>query len=391
MGIFEEVVNGARNFACGIYKNQPGALIPNLPADVLRMAWDKLCDYPDSPGLPSPPAPPFQGGQCPGNYEVRAYVNTSVDQIVLRAIVTGPIAGLAAYEPYSYTAGFGGVRAPQILNRQGQPIGAMVYVSGNTGAFGQNVDVYSAKIFQLTPDGFVDNCGDLPANYPPANPPPPEGFTSPPTVIPLGDGDDIVIDFNFTPPSKVDFSDLIPPITVNIQNPSLKIPVTFEFNGNVNIGVPGGGSDDSDKLDDILEDLINLKDKFEEFKDEFDDLKENYDREQDRKDNKPDDESDRSRNPAQKPPGKYDVARLAYIEVVLIGVPKNAKKQLASDGTDILYCGWLAFTRGDKRLERFPIHHSKNVFFAPSEVTGYTFTLYEGYIGYAIEVTNLEG
>lgn len=61
-----KIAEAAANFACGIYKNMPDALVPNPAADVLHSIWDGLCgDPPKSPAdLPPPPTKQFDGGQC---------------------------------------------------------------------------------------------------------------------------------------------------------------------------------------------------------------------------------------------------------------------------------------------------------------------------------------
>ena len=58
--------NAARNFSCNLFKNYPGAIIPNVADDFIIGLWNGFCKN-SSSGLPTEPESPFSGGQCPGH------------------------------------------------------------------------------------------------------------------------------------------------------------------------------------------------------------------------------------------------------------------------------------------------------------------------------------
>lgn len=63
--VANDLASQAKGVACDLYRNTPGALVPNPASNFLAGLWDGICS--DDPlGLPPPPTPPFEGGQCCG-------------------------------------------------------------------------------------------------------------------------------------------------------------------------------------------------------------------------------------------------------------------------------------------------------------------------------------
>ena len=108
MANFQEIADAAKNFACTLYKNQPGSLIPNPFSDALHHAWDSFCgDFPPSgnPGLPDPPVSDFSGGQCSCvGYRVNyrySMSNTPTQEAGTFQEVWGPVEGIFVVYPTS--------------------------------------------------------------------------------------------------------------------------------------------------------------------------------------------------------------------------------------------------------------------------------------------------
>lgn len=388
VGSFDSILNEARNFACGLYKNQPGALIPNAANDVLRFAWDNLCDYPGSPGLPPPPSVPFQGGQC-------NCVLYSVS--VFNDVSTGSGEALGVFGEV------GGVRIVLIPRPDGEFSASYeILCRGFPGSGG--CSVYQWYRYRFSPflpnaqnaknainsitrvDGQPDNCGNPPASYPPGAPPPPGGFVSPPVPIPLADGDSITVNFNFSPPSVPEgIADFIPPIVINYFKPEFKIPIEFNFNGDVNFGAPSGGGgfseNDRDTINNINTNINNVGGVTNNINNKIDNFV-NIQRNKKRPD------SDFEPSPPPKPPGKHEQENLEAVEINLTALPINAKKQWGAGAPDVVYAGWFEFQREGKSLPRHPIHFQGSVFKAPVGVDGYAYTLYIGYQGEARAIVN---
>lgn len=384
----EDIASAAKTFACGIYKNQPGALIPNPISDALHMVWDNFCAPP--PGqpsnLPPPPAPPFTGGQCKFAYTVQVQainkqgtVQTTVD-IQCRGSVGG------------FTSSFDGTFHNWYLDAytlQGEYKPARFYV------YGWRPSDFSGtycRVSKITPSpGNVDNCGNRPSEFPPAAPPPPDGYTSPPAPLDFNDGSDTIINFNFTPPIAPPLPiGKLPPIIINMIKPeaNVKIPIEFNFDGTVKFGGgddDGGGFNDTDRknLDDLGDQIDKIENDFEKFKND-------YNKDANNKRNKKRDPDDFEPPVKDKPPGTHSREFLAAVQIDLIEIPANTKSQSGDGAPDVYYAGWFEWRRDGFSSPREPIHFKQSVFLAPEGVDGYAYTLYTGYSGSATEIINKE-
>ena len=263
-----KLISEAKNFACTLYKNQPGALIPNPGEQVLRLLWDTICNPPDNPqspslpGLPPRPAPPFVGGQCvcvKYRFNVTCAggglgaTGQTFDIDVwgpVREILFGPVPGNAVRLTF---------RCGGWANQPCDSTGQTLYMIQQWGATPAPEPSY--KINSVTRlDGQPDNCGSLPSNYPPAPPPPSGGYNSNNTPIVLNDNDTINVTFNLKPPVVTPPSLSIPPVVVTVKSPSFNMPISFDVDGTINIGTPGKVDVDLSPLDsvlDVLSDNVN--------------------------------------------------------------------------------------------------------------------------------------
>lgn len=398
MGDFNNIADAGKAFACALYKAQPNAIIPNPISDALFHVWDEFCGNGEPPGsLPPPPAPLFQGGQCPVRYEVKCNgVNfNSIDS-------TGSPAGETIAFPYGPISGVKSVRtgggssfsvAHFIVAKSstGQPQDYGIGGSSGTGAWIWKSYRFITSLKRV--DNQPDNCGNSAPGYPETSPPPPGGFTSPPTAITFNNGDTKNYTFNFTPPSPPALPAVVlPPIVINYFrpqiNPEINIPLNFNFDGTVNFGTPGGGGGGFGQPDrDIINNINNVNNSNNTNITKINnDLRNTYNI----TNNKPRDPSTFLPPVTNKPPGKHDKTFLAAVEIQITQVPANAKMQSGNTAPRVLYAGWFEFQRAGKSLPREPIHFDGSVFLAPSGVDGYAFTLYTGYQGVATEIINKE-
>lgn len=242
---YSEFVDKAHTFACGIYKNFPGALVPDVSDAGYKKIWDRLCDEPvppDLPGLPPPPAPPFAGGQCCStHYNVQLKFDFTDGRpsqtFIPSSVYQGKILGLQVRKEIE----LGEVRNNTYL--RWQDCEGEIFEDHQVRE-GEPRTVY-ASIVQVFPAyGGANNCGNPPKKFPPAPPIPPGGYTSPQITIVDNDGDTNNYIFNFSPPQKNDFPDIaFPPITVNVEgvDVNLNFDINFNFDGTVTPGVGGNG------------------------------------------------------------------------------------------------------------------------------------------------------
>ena len=228
MSTFDRVVEAGKSFACSLYRTQPGALIPNPINDVLRVVWDDLCGD-DPNGLPPPPSTPFSGGQC-----------RCVEYTVYAEIYAPNEDRWLGLNPTRWWGEIGGIKIDRYPG--GTEDIVMLYCRGAVSRnptcssepfwdfyFPAGVGLYTqARITSVVRvGGGVDNCGDPPAVYPPAVPPPPNGYTSPPTSITYNDGDDFTAIFNLKPPTN----DTPPPpdICLSVIVSGVEVKLCFPF------------------------------------------------------------------------------------------------------------------------------------------------------------------
>lgn len=393
MGNFSEITDAAKTFACTLYRQQPGALIPNPASDLLFQIWDGFCGDeppPGAGGLPAPPAPPFSGGQC-NCVRYRASINATGGGLgnLVREFsvdVWGPITGFRLTPLPQAQA----QKVEVICRGNGAncgPVGSIVPMVqwGNT----PSPPVPSFTINSIIRlDGQPDNCGNPPAGYPPAPPPPPGGYTSPPTPITFNNQTTNNYYFNFTPPTApATPANFFPPIIINYlkaeANPEFSIPIEFNFNGDINFG--GGGDsiefnqDDRDNIENINNNVVNQGNQTTNIQNQINNIINITN-------NKPPDPNDFKPPVTGQPPGEYEQTFLGAVQVLLTEIPLNAQTQFGDGAPNVVYAGWFEFRRGSYQLPREPIHFERNVFIAPKGVDGFAYTLYNGFNGEATSI-----
>lgn len=394
----DKVTGAAKNFICELYRTGEAIYIPGF-SEIQKFWWDGFCgtnSSPDAPALPPPNSPPFQGGQCVCTlYRVYFSYLSNVYQPGTRQlgnnVCFGAIEGITIEQSQAtrtftiYLVGRGA--PPQVC---GQPGTKSVAKSG--GLF--NGEVYSdLRIDSVAVEGSgANNCGNPPIKYPNSPSPPPGGYTSPPVSITFNDNSQHTYYFNYEPPALPPVpTNFMPPVVLNWfdfkLNPSFKIPITFDFDGTINFGGGGGDinfdQDDRDNINNIKNITNNNGDKIINLTNEINNITNNNN-------NKPPEPDDFDPPEEDIPPGEHDQSYLAFVQIDLTEVPKNAKTQAGNTADDILYAGWFEWRRVGYNAPREPIHFKKSVFVAPKGIDGFAYTLYNGYKGIAKAYSNKE-
>lgn len=357
----ENLVQGARDFACSLYQSQPGALIPNPISSGLRLLWDNVCPPPYPP--PLPPSRPFEGGQCVCMvYLVEVRWN---DGTVFGNNCYGPILGCRVL----YTRRLNGLfdAAIQVMCRGTHDNGfspCKSQAEWTTIVFQPDVpENGQGEIITVRPKfNQPDNCGSPPLGYPPPSVSPP--YTSPPTTYNYNDGTDINFTFTVKPPSPYPIGSPPPPVCIDIKGPGFEFPVCFNPDGSISIGEGGGNNGD---IEDILNQLNQLKDSFDDFKQDWD-----------FEHNPPNFDTDPDINKEDKEPDKEgeedDIEDLLGVSITLTKPSSDAQF-----GTPTVYfAGWLTFKLQNGYIERTPISFEGGYFPAPLGATGYAYTLTKG-------------
>lgn len=361
MSQFGDIVKSARDFACRLYSEQPGALIPNPGETVLRMAWDAVCPTPEY-APPPVPAPQYVGGQCVRvAYRVTFEFKAEFRGQELTDNYTLDLFGALGKGTWRILANGLLWMEMECHGVVGSAYSDALITVGREGY--QTVGINNIRLTNLTVsrlDNQPDNCGNPPSGYPPPTIQPP--YVSPPITINHNDGTDYNITVTVNPPVPPGFGKPPPPVGVDINGPNFKFPIDFDFDGNVNIGENGGGGDS------------DLNDKFDDFKNEWDDFKDDWDFDH----NPPDLDTDPDVNKDDKEPDKE--GEEDNIEG-LIGVKLTLTKPSsdAQFGTPTVYfAGWLTFKLQGGQVERVPVNFETGYFPAPAGATGYAYTLTKG-------------
>lgn len=374
-GLVKKTVDAAKGVACGLYKAQPYALIPNPGEGALRYFWDAFCGspaYPDSPplpGVPSPPAPPFVGGQCACvvyvvNYTSYFGYGGSNDYIVENRStrVQGKIGGVFSTQnaPNNWELGFicqgSSVEACKTF-----PYQVKIHNSDKT-KDGKIPYLVINSVSRL--DGQPDNCGDLPAAYPPSPPLPPTGYTSPPVAITYNDGSSTNYTFNFKPPTVPIATGELPSLTVNVINPTLSFPINFYVDGDIEVGTPKLAP--SPVPPTLGTDVKAIKE---------DTAKLNY--LYDFTFNPPDFDTSPDVTVTSKPVSDGEEVNAPDILGVQITITKFPEKVQYGE-PDCYFAGWLTFKTQDGYCPREQINFAVSYFAAPPGAQGYGFTATNG-------------
>lgn len=354
MDNIRKIVEAGRGFACSIYRTQPGALIPNPISDLLKTVWDGICAD-DPAGLPPAPTPPFTGGQC----QCRSYRITHVitwndgTSWTNTSDVWGAVLGIRCKpgdpnnrcQPVVSCRGFvfqGGCQLPGEYS-------VSSYSNGNPAGAPPRIRITSA----VPVDGQVDNCGSLPASYPPSPPPPVGGYTSTPIKITYNDGTDFTTIFNLQPPQPTDVVPF-PPICLTTKLGGKDVEVCLLPDGSFRVG----GGVDEDGL------LRELQDELREFREQYD---------RDNNPLPPDEDPSLTPQPLDGDGGgEEDAEGIQWLLVTLTEFPE--KSQFGNP--TVFWAGWVTFRVNGAYTERQQISYERSLFKAPDGADGYgvTFT-----------------
>lgn len=346
----KDMAVAAGNFVCEIYRDLPGAIIPNLPNTFIRGMWDSICVKTPA-GVPAPPPPiPYTGGQCDSiAYTVRLDKYDGAGTFIggYAYDFWGAITGvkLSAPDPsgdmqiHITSRGLAGtVRSPQPKLAPGIYGGGLAQVP-------KNGSIKNIRVIRR--DGLADNCGNLPGGY--AVVPIPDARKTRTIPYVFNDGANISIPVTFVPPS------ISKPFVVNVGG------VEFNFN------YEGVSTTDTD---------LALEAKLKELADLIKNVRDSLPKEREAPS---DGDFDKVVSSEETAEDKDGIEGLQWVQIELTRSPSNAKKQWGRGAQDIVYAGWFQFVVDGFYLPRDPIHFGKCVYGAPDGATGYAFTLYEGY------------
>jgi hypothetical protein len=378
----KRVADAAKNFACEAYRTVPAALIPNPVDSGLRMFWDNFCGtpaFPDSPALPLlpvPPAPPFMGGQCPCEVYTVSYTSyfgssSEVPYIVQDRTtrVQGKIGGVFSIQnaPNNWELGFI-CQGSSVEVCRSFPFQLKVHNSDKT-KDGKIPYLVIRSVVKL--DGSVDNCGSLPASYPPAPVPPNNTFVSSPTSIVYNDGTVNNYTFSFKIPATDLLRKTLPSLTVNVTNPQLTFPINFNFGGDITyepplvpppIALPPDVTTNINNTNNVVNNLA--KDLG------FVLVPPNYA-------NNPTVDIEIREGGEQDNVDKDDILG---VKITLSELPDKAQYGMPN----IYFGGWLSFKLQGGYIERKQINYEVSYFEAPPGCKGYSYTLTNGGVGSAV-------
>lgn len=369
------IINGARDFACTLYQNSPGAAVgfadPTGIGAFNKGLWDRMCKPIDKvPALP--PSSPFDGGQCPVLYNVTASVTSTVDG------TPGPVD----------TRTFNNLQGPIRGFRQvadtnpAPPVEYTVFLDHAEGSESFGVQgVGSPAITQITSivpvGGGPDNCGDAPIDYPNTDAPPIEFKTN--INVDVG-GVNVSIPVEFKPTVWVVPVVLAPQINVNAGPLTISFgpagaDVTINPDVDINFSLPNK-SDPANQLPPARPPVKTGEDCCDELLSRFDDVDEQLDKIEECACGPEMEVVSLTFGAANNrvvtiPDGRFIGARL-----VAESVGGRVRGQFGGgEAPDVEFLGWCAFGKGGNFGERIPVSYAGSYFVAPDEVKQFSYTL----------------
>ena len=355
--------NAARNFSCNLFKNYPGAIIPNAGDDFLVGLWNGFCKN-SSSGLPAGPDIPFSGGQCLGH---RYGVITS------GTITTANGSNFVEPEVACY-----GPIASIIQNTGVNNLGDCLWVSvqaydsnGNPQTFhsaiggGAPYSIADFQIVEIVPlDGLPDTCGNPGKSFPPSTIPTADLTGT--QILDLPGGFSPSLQFTFpTPTANINIA---PQVSISATGTSL-IP---QFSINADLGglhIGAGGNLTQTQLSQISAIDKNTSPPL------------------------------KPTNPAITPnPRSPDdnaptgLSNLAYVRITLTKLPSAGAIQAGQPpAPDVLFTGWFEYSLDGIPQGREPICFADQIFINDANFDGYSYTLTRYAEGYATEYYDNSG
>lgn len=416
-----QLADKAADFACGLARTYPGAVIGNAAGSAVRGFWDGMCR--NRGGAPPPAERPVNGGQCPVEYWFN--YSTGANPRVIGP--NGENAFAAQMGPLNR------FRVTGIINED--VIDGVKYVNyaaehwaGNTVLFQGSAVGFEGDAPVLVTrrvDGLPDTCGDDPGGYPDDTFNPPPGWNQGNTVINTENNIGVVIPIIYTPINVgVDVG-----VNLNVGGVNVRLDlggVTLNFNPSSQPGQPGYPGGDQynfgDKIDNIFNDnssgsggftasdrnvlnntnslanslnssvgnlansVNNLDNKVEAVDEKADEILDKIDEiETCCNESSPDnpDEFDKDEKTEEDDKKEEGVPQLSFVKIQLTKLPEQSKIQWGEGSPNVTYAGWFEWIVAGFALPRQPIHFQKSIFAAPSYADGYAYTLVNGATGRA--------
>jgi hypothetical protein len=376
-----KVAGVVRKGACELWRLYPDHLTGkyNPATSFQRGFMQSLCSDLNPPPAP---VPPFLGGQCYKDYYVDCkFVNSSTreavgcgGQIVATTRNTSPgyVRGRIISIGFEFYPQIGAICAGvrwEYLNS-----GAYVQVFTPLGKFGTGGQVLLAPgcankgntsygysdgqnllDIVVTPVDGVDDCGDIPSNYPDTQLPDSYTYND---NIEVDESTSINVSFDLKNKPNGGFS-----FPLVFFSPDFNFDVALDAGGfTFNTNISPGDDDEPGKppvafIEDFVPESVEL-------------------------DSPPDED------PCIITPPEYldaplildGLENLKYIDISVTQTASNVAVQTGFPGEDIHFPGFIVFRSGGKNvIPRYPIHHLNNRVAVPPHVDGYAIRIYEGY------------
>ena len=369
------IVNGARDFACTLYQNSPGAAVgfadPTGIGAFNKGLWDRMCKPIDKvPALP--PSSPFTGGQCPILYNVTASVTSTIN------------GAPGATDTRTFTGLQGPIKGfRQVADENPTPpVEYTVYLdyAGGSESFGvQGIGSPAiTSIDSIVPTGGgPDSCGNPPIEYPNTDAPPIEFKTN--INVDVG-GINVTIPVEFKPTVWVVPVILAPQINVNAGPLTISFGpdganVTINPDVDINFTLPNK-NDPSGQLPPAKPPVTTADDCCDAIFDRFDDVDTQLDKIEQCACGPETEVLTLTFGAANSrtvtiPSGRFIAARL-----VADAIGARVRGQYGGGGApDVEFLGWCSFGKGGNFGERIPVSYAGNYFIAPDAVSQFSYTL----------------
>lgn len=360
--LLPDLLHEASNFACELYKSKPGIIYDLNYFN--KGLFEKLCER-RPPGLPSPPAAPFPGGQCPVYYYIK-YSNYYASDLETSRY-KGKITHLSLeYKRHFYL----GYYSWHLLIGSNESTGANYRdANGNwweslTGNEGNRADPTPRPTLSplLRSDGLVDDCGNLPApDVPPYVAPESERTTN--ITYTYKDGTDINVPVVLIFPTLNNTFKFSPSLTINAKLGGGDRTINFHLYPDGWYSEPGHPAEPPTS-DPKIDYFINPPN--------------------------PDDDPLLRPSPPSPPAdfgGDEDLPGARWLRVILTKFPDKA--QYGKGTPNVYFAGWMEFLKGGDCFERRQINFERSLFRFPDGADGFYVQFTNGARGYYITYTEV--
>lgn len=382
----DQLADGVRNFACNLWRGFPDKVASRtgIPGAFVRGYMNQGCR---DGGTVPPPEPEFSGGQCFTAYRIYGTYTSQSNRIARHVCgeqanwITRDVAGkIVSAKPIPGTFSLTVV----LENPAGEKTETLVpmYYSINPGSnpttnvpfyvetCQNNAILYAGSspvvVGIIRQDGQPDDCGDPPPVYPKS---PDVTINDIQTTVTVNNFDGTTNNISLNVINN--FNDL---------NASISMPMSFSLGG-VTVDVDMGGftfnnskgnstfnTTNNNLRDGNRHPLPLPKPDSEPAPEILPPSPENYE------------EIEKT----DEDPKEEEVGvELEFVRVTVTKIPTNVKSQWGDGAPNVYYCGWFEFISDGYAFNRQPIHFLSSLFVPPVGTTGYAYTLYKGFKGFA--------